>query len=87
MCYYCPQSLEFQLKNGAKKQYFIFFIYKYLNNIFYFYFNFIIGAAIAGLDVISLIKENTAAALYYGKDRIDKENHYVIFYNIGSYNI
>ena len=42
-------------------------------------------AQAAGLNVLSLINENTAAAFYYGIDRFDNEtDHYTIFYNLGS---
>jgi len=38
------------------------------------------------LNVLGFIKDNTAAALFYGIDRIDENStHTVIFYNIGSY--
>ena len=44
------------------------------------------SAEIAGLNVLGFIKDNTAAALFYGIDRIDENStHTVIFYNIGSY--
>ena len=42
-------------------------------------------AQAAGLNVVSLMHENTAAALYYGIDRVDNETaHYAIFYNMGA---
>mmetsp|Transcript_8428 Transcript_8428/g.16773 ORF Transcript_8428/g.16773 Transcript_8428/m.16773 type:complete len:917 (-) Transcript_8428:2065-4815(-) len=42
-------------------------------------------AEAAGLNVISLIHENTAAALYHGIDRLDNEtNYYAIIYNLGA---
>ena len=37
------------------------------------------------MKVLSLIEENTAAALQYGKDRVfDEANHTVLFYNMGA---
>ena len=33
---------------------------------------------------MAFIHENTAAGLFYGLDRLDKEKHLVIFYNMGS---
>ena len=43
------------------------------------------AAQAAGLNVLSLINENTAAALYYGIDRLDNEtDHFVLFYNLGA---
>jgi hypoxia up-regulated 1 len=45
----------------------------------------LIGAAqSAKLNVISLIHENTAAAFYYGIDRLDNTTHHAIFYNLGA---
>lgn len=42
-------------------------------------------AQAAGLNVLSLINENTAASLYYGIDRFDNEtSHFVLFYNLGA---
>ena len=42
-------------------------------------------AEAAKLHVLSLIHENTAAALYYGVDRNDTEApHYALFYNLGA---
>ena len=42
-------------------------------------------AQAVGLNVLSLINENTAAALYYGIDRLDNETaQYVLFYNLGA---
>lgn len=42
-------------------------------------------AEAAGLNVISLIHENTAAALYHGIDRLDNETSYfAIIYNLGA---
>mmetsp|Transcript_12702 Transcript_12702/g.12343 ORF Transcript_12702/g.12343 Transcript_12702/m.12343 type:complete len:926 (+) Transcript_12702:120-2897(+) len=42
------------------------------------------AAEIADLKVLSLIEENTAAALHYGIDRVFEEPSTVIFYNMGS---
>lgn len=44
------------------------------------------AAEIAGLKVLSLIEENTAAALQYGLDRIFKEEktHKMLIYNMGA---
>jgi hypoxia up-regulated 1 len=33
------------------------------------------------------MNENSAAALYYGLERVDNSTHTVIFYNVGSYNL
>ena len=46
----------------------------------------LIAAATASkLNVVNLIHENTAAALYYGAERNDEEkDHYAIFYNLGA---
>ena len=42
------------------------------------------AAELAGLSVLQLIHENTAAATMYGIDRMDTEkDHYVLFYNMG----
>ena len=42
-------------------------------------------AEAAKLHVLSLVHENTAAALYYGVDRNDTETpHYALFYNLGA---
>ena len=42
-------------------------------------------AEAAKLHVLSLVHENTAAALYYGVDRNDTETpHYAVFYNLGA---
>lgn len=42
------------------------------------------AAEIAGLSVLSLIHENTAAATMFGIDRLDKEKPVtVLFYNMG----
>ena len=43
------------------------------------------AAEAARLNVLSLIHENTAAAFYYGIDRLDNEtDHYTLFYNMGA---
>merc|ERR1711871_1819174 len=44
------------------------------------------AAEIAGLKVLSLIEENTAAALQYGLDRIfkDEKSHKMLVYNMGA---
>ncbi len=42
------------------------------------------AADIADLRVLSLIEENTAAALYLGMERIFEEPHTVLFYNMGA---
>lgn len=44
------------------------------------------AAQLADLNVLSLIDENTAAALHFGMDRIEEEGkpYTVIFYNMGS---
>merc|ERR1719506_3627220 len=43
------------------------------------------AASIAGLKVLSLIEENTAAALQYGIDRkFENGTHNVLYYNMGS---
>jgi hypoxia up-regulated 1 len=42
-------------------------------------------AQAAGLNVLALMHENTAAALYYGIDRQDSETaHFALFYNLGA---
>jgi len=42
------------------------------------------AAELAGLSVLQLIHENTAAATMYGIDRLDSEkDHTVLFYNMG----
>lgn len=42
------------------------------------------AADIAGLSVLQLIHENTAAATMFGIDRLDKDKpHTVLFYNMG----
>ena len=42
------------------------------------------AAALADLNVLALIDENTAAALHYGMDRIEVEPKNVLFYNLGA---
>lgn len=42
------------------------------------------AADIAELRVLSLIEENTAAALHYGIDRVFEEPHTVLYYNLGA---
>jgi hypoxia up-regulated 1 len=43
------------------------------------------AASMAGLKVLSLIDENTAAALQYGIDRtFENKTHHVLYYNLGS---
>ena len=43
------------------------------------------AAEIAGIRVLSLIEENTAAALQYGLDRtFENTTHHVLFYNMGA---
>jgi Molecular chaperone len=43
------------------------------------------SAEISGLNVIGLIYENTAAALYYALDRTDTDtDHTIVIYNIGN---
>ena len=42
------------------------------------------AANIADLRVLSLIEENTAAALNYGIDRVFEEPHTVLYYNMGA---
>lgn len=42
------------------------------------------AAEMAGLSVLQLIHENTAAATMYGIDRMDtNKSHTVLFYNMG----
>jgi hypoxia up-regulated 1 len=41
------------------------------------------AAEIAGLKVLSLIEENTAAALQLGKDNVE-EDRVVLYYNMGT---
>ncbi len=42
------------------------------------------AAALADLNVLALIDENTAAGLHFGIDRIDEEKQNFIFYNLGA---
>ena len=42
------------------------------------------ASALADLNVLALIDENTAAALHFGIDRIDAEPQIVVFYNMGA---
>ena len=43
------------------------------------------SAQVAGLNVLALVNENTAAAYYYGLDRLDEEKPvFIIFYNLGA---
>jgi len=42
------------------------------------------AAEIADLRVLSLVEENTAAALHYGIDRVYEEPYTVVFYNMGA---
>jgi hypoxia up-regulated 1 len=45
---------------------------------------FIDAAELAGLSVLQLVHENTAAATLYGIERLDKDkDHTVLFYNMG----
>jgi hypoxia up-regulated 1 len=41
------------------------------------------AAEVAGLKVLSLMEENTAAALHYGKDNVF-DNKTVLYYNMGA---
>jgi hypoxia up-regulated 1 len=41
------------------------------------------AAEVAGLKVLSLIEDNTASALQYGKDNVF-ENKTVLYYNMGA---
>ena len=45
------------------------------------------AAKIAGFDVLGIMNENSAVALYYGLERIDNTTHRVLFYNVGAYNL
>lgn len=48
-------------------------------------FALIYSAYAAGLNVLSLINENTAAAFYYAIDRLDNSTtHHALFYNLGA---
>lgn len=42
------------------------------------------AAALADLNVLALIDENTAAGLHYGIDRIEEEPRNILFYNMGA---
>lgn len=42
------------------------------------------AAEIADLNILSLIEENTAAALHYGIDRVFEEPKTVLYYNMGA---
>lgn len=42
------------------------------------------AASIADLNVLSLIEENTAAALQYGIDRANDKPHTILYYNMGA---
>eukprot|EP00602_Paraphysomonas_sp_CaronLab_P000254 CAMPEP_0185031700 /NCGR_PEP_ID=MMETSP1103-20130426/19316_1 /TAXON_ID=36769 /ORGANISM="Paraphysomonas bandaiensis, Strain Caron Lab Isolate" /LENGTH=910 /DNA_ID=CAMNT_0027567315 /DNA_START=111 /DNA_END=2843 /DNA_ORIENTATION=- len=42
------------------------------------------AADIADLNVLSLMEENTAAALHFGIDRVFDDSHTVLFYNMGA---
>lgn len=42
------------------------------------------AAALADLNVLALIDENTAAGLHFGIDRIDEEQQNIVFYNMGA---
>lgn len=42
------------------------------------------AAALADLNVLALIDENTAAGLHYGIDRIEEEPQNILFYNMGA---
>lgn len=42
------------------------------------------AASIADLNVLTLIEENTAAALHYGIDRVFEQPNTVLFYNMGA---
>jgi len=42
------------------------------------------AAALADLNVLALINENTAAALHFGIDRIDETPQHFVFYNMGA---
>jgi hypoxia up-regulated 1 len=45
----------------------------------------IIAAAAIELNVLHVLQENTAAALYYARDRWDNEtDHLALFYNLGA---
>jgi hypoxia up-regulated 1 len=42
------------------------------------------AAEIADLNILTLIEENTAAALHYGIDRVFDTPYNVLFYNMGA---
>ena len=43
------------------------------------------AAKLAGLQPMGLVNENSAAALYYGLNRLDEnETHTVLLYNLGA---
>ena len=42
------------------------------------------AAALADLNILALLDENTAAGLHYGIDRIDDEPQNMVFYNMGA---
>ena len=42
------------------------------------------SAEVADLRVLSLVEENTAAALHYGIDRVFEKPHTILYYNMGS---
>ena len=45
------------------------------------------AAEIAELRVLTLVEENTAAAIYFGIDRVFETPHTVLFYNMGASSI
>jgi hypoxia up-regulated 1 len=42
------------------------------------------AVSLTGMNALSFIHENTAAALYLGINRLDNETSRIIFYNMGS---
>lgn len=42
------------------------------------------AAEIAGLNVLSLMDENTAAALLFAVDNVYTQPTYIVFYNMGA---
>jgi hypoxia up-regulated 1 len=42
------------------------------------------AADLAGLNVLGIVEENTAAAIHYGIDRIENGTHTLLLYNMGS---
>ena len=42
------------------------------------------AADLAGLNVLGLVEENTAAAIHYGIDRVENGTHTLLLYNMGS---